>query len=117
VSPVSPKSFQVSLADRGDSVVISVQGEVDTATAPQMGQALDAQLARRRRIVLDLSAVEFMDLHGLAVLMRANRRTRVDGGSFALERPAPCVIRLLELVRLDGEFAIVEDGAGPPDAA
>ena len=98
-------------------MVVRVQGEVDTATAPRMGQAIDAQLSRRRRVVLDLSEVEFMDLHGLAVLMRASRRTRVEGGSFALERPAPCVIRLLELVRVDGEIRILPDDTGPPEAA
>jgi anti-sigma B factor antagonist len=107
----------VSLDDRGSAVVVRVQGEVDAATAPRMGQAVDAQLARRRPVVLDLSEVEFMDLHGLAVLMRASRRTRAEGGSFALERPAPCVIRLLELVRLDGEIRILPDGSGPLEAA
>jgi anti-sigma B factor antagonist len=107
----------VSLEDHGSAVVVRVQGEVDAATAPRMGQAIDAQLARRRTIVLDLSEVEFMDLHGLAVLMRASRRTRVDGGSFALERPAACVIRLLELVRVDAEIRILPDAAGPPEAA
>jgi anti-anti-sigma factor len=114
---VSPKSFQVSLDDRGSVVVVRVRGEVDTATAPQMGQAIDAQLARRRRVVLDLSEVEFMDLHGLAVLMRASRRTRVEGGSFAVDRPAPCVLRLFELVRMDGEIRIVSDDNRPPEAA
>lgn len=114
---MSPKSFQVSLDDRGSVVVVRVRGEVDTATAPQMGQAIDAQLARRRRVVLDLSEVEFMDLHGLAVLMRASRRTRVEGGSFAVERPAPCVLRLFELVRMDGEIRIVSDDNRPPEAA
>jgi anti-anti-sigma factor len=114
---VSPKSFQVSLDDRGSVVVVRVRGEVDTATAPQMGQAIDAQLSRRRRVVLDLSEVEFMDLHGLAVLLRASRRTRAEGGSFALERPAPCVIRLLELVRVDGEILILPNHTGPPEAA
>ena len=114
---MSPKSFQVSLDDRGSVVVVRVRGEVDTATAPQMGQAIDAQLARRRRVVLDLSEVEFMDLHGLAVLMRASRRTRVEGGSFAVDRPAPCVLRLFELVRLDGEIRIVSDDTRPPEAA
>jgi anti-anti-sigma factor len=98
-------------------VVVRVQGEVDAATAPRMGQTVDAQLARRRRVVLNLSEVEFMDLHGLAVLMRASRRARVDGGSFAVERPAPCVIRLFELVRLDDEIPIISDGDGPPAAA
>jgi anti-anti-sigma factor len=107
----------VSLDDHGSVMVVRVQGEVDAATAPRMGQAIDAQLARRRPIVLDLSEVEFMDLHGLAVLMRASRRTRVEGGSFVLERPAPCVLRLLELVRVDGEIRILPDSAGPPEAA
>jgi anti-anti-sigma factor len=114
---VSPKSFQVSLDDRGSVVVGRVRGEVDTATAPQMGQAIDAQVARGRRVVLDLSEVEFMDLHGLAVLMRASRRTRVEGGSFAVDRPAPCVLRLFELVRMDGEIRIVSDDNRPPEAA
>jgi anti-sigma B factor antagonist len=107
----------VSLAERGSSVVIRVRGEVDTATAPQMGQAIDAQMERRRRVVLDLSEVEFMDLHGLAVLMRASRRARTDGGSFAVERPSPVVVRLFELVRLDGEIRILPDGSPPPAAA
>ena len=98
-------------------VVVRVQGEVDAATAPRMGELIDAQLTRRRSIVLDLSEVEFMDLHGLAVVMRASRRTRIDGGSFALERPAPCVIRLLELVRVDGEIRILPDAGGSPEAA
>jgi anti-anti-sigma factor len=114
---VSPKPFQVSLDDHGSVVVVRVRGEVDTATAPQMGHAIDAQMARRRRVVLNLSEVEFMDLHGLAVLMRASRRARVDGASFAVERPAPCVMRLFELVRLDGEIRIIPDDTGPPEAA
>ena len=107
----------MSLADRGSSVVIRVRGEVDTATAPQMGQAIDAQMERRRRIILDLSEVEFMDLHGLAVLMRASRRARSEGGSFAVERPSPVVARLFELVRLDGEIRILPGGSHPPAAA
>jgi hypothetical protein len=51
------------------------------------------------------------------VLLRASRRTRAEGGSFALQRPAPCVIRLLELVRVDGEILILPDHTGPPEAA
>lgn len=114
---VSPKPFQVSLENHGSVVVVRVQGEVDTATAPHMAQAIDAQLARRRRTVLNLSEVDFMDLHGLAVLMRASRRVRAEGGSFAVERPAPCVARLFELVRLDGEIRILPDDTGPLEAA
>ena len=95
-------------------VVVRVQGEVDTATAPRMADVLDTQLASERRVVLDLSGVEFMDLHGLAVLMRASRRERAR---FAVARPAPCVLRLLELIHSDGEVPILPDGTDPRDAA
>jgi anti-anti-sigma factor len=114
VSRVSPKPFQVSLDDHGGVVVLRVQGEVDTATAPRMAQVLDAQLATNRQLVLDLSEVDFMDLHGLAVLMRAARR---DRARFVVARPAPCVRRLFELIHADGEVPILPDGTDPVAAA
>jgi anti-sigma B factor antagonist len=117
VSRASPQPFRVSVDDRERVVIVHVQGEVDAATAPEMGEVVDAQLAGGRRTVLDLSKVEFMDLHGLAVLLRASRRARADGGSFALERPARCVVRLLELVHVDGQIRILPDGTDPLEAA
>ena len=94
-------------------VVVRVQGEVDAATAPRMAEVLDVQLASERWVVLDLSSVDFMDLHGLAVLMRASRRR----AHFSVARPAPCVLRLLELIHADGEVPILPDGTDPLDAA
>ena len=95
-------------------VLVRVQGEVDTATAPRMAEVLDMQLASERRVVLDLSSVEFMDLHGLAVLMRAARR---DRARFSVAQPSACVLRLLDLIHADGEVPILPDGSDPLDAA
>ena len=114
VSPVPPKPFQVSLEDHGRVVVVRVQGEMDTATAPRMGEVVDAQLAMERQVVLDLSSVDFMDLHGLAVIMRTARRDRTR---FKVARPAACVLRLLELIHADGEVPILADRTDPLDAA
>jgi anti-anti-sigma factor len=109
--------FRVSLDDLGRVVVVRVQGEVDAATAPHMGETVDRLLGDGRRVVLDLDKVEFMDLHGLAVLMRATRRTSQDRSAFAIARPAACVTRLFELVKLDGQVRILPDGSEPLDAA
>ena len=94
-----------------------VQGEVDAATASLMGEAVNRQLRRRRRVVLDLHDVDFMDLHGLAVLIRATRQARTEGGSFSIARPAECVRRLVALVHAEGDIKIVPDGSDPLDAA
>jgi anti-anti-sigma factor len=98
-------------------VVVRVQGEVDAATAPHMAEAVDRLLGDGRRVVLDLRDVEFMDLHGLAVLMRASRRTSGNRNAFAIARPAACVTRLFELVKLDGQISVLPDGSEPLDAA
>ena|SRR5829696_7839276 len=94
--------------------VLRVQGEVDTATAPRMAEVLDTQLASECRVVLDLSSVEFMDLHGLAVLMRAARR---DRARFGVAQPSACVVRVLDLIHADGEVPILPDGTDPLGAA
>jgi anti-anti-sigma factor len=107
----------VTVDDLGRVMVVRVQGEVDVATAPRMGETLNRLLGRGERVVLDLRHVDFMDLHGLAVLMRATRRARADGGSFAIARPAACVRRLVELVHAEGDIRILPDGTDPLDAA
>jgi anti-sigma B factor antagonist len=114
---VRPHPFDVSVDDLGRVAVVRVQGEVDAATAPRMGEAVSRLLADGQRIVLDLQNVDFMDLHGLAVVIRATRRARTEGGSFAIARPAPCVRRLVALVHAEGEVRILPDGTDPLHAA
>jgi anti-anti-sigma factor len=82
-----------------------------------MGETVNRLFARNKRVVLDLRNVDFMDLHGLAVMIRATRRARSDGGSFAIAQPAPCVRRLVELVHAEGEVRILPDGTDPLHAA
>jgi anti-anti-sigma factor len=114
---VRPHPFDVSVDDLGRVKVVRVQGEVDAATAPRVGETVNRLLSKRQRVVLDLRHVDFMDLHGLAVMMRATRRVRAEGGSFAIARPAPCVRRLIELVHAEGEVRILPDGSDPLSAA
>jgi anti-sigma B factor antagonist len=107
----------VSVDDLDRVKVVRVQGEVDAATAPRMGETVNRLLGKGERVVLDLRHVDFMDLHGLAVMIRATRRVRHAGGSFAIARPAPCVWRLIELVHAETDLRILPDGADPLDAA
>ena len=98
-------------------MVVRVQGEVDAATAPRMGETVNRLLGRGQRVVLDLQHVDFMDLHGLAVIIRATRRARSDGSSFAIARPSMSVRRLISLVHAEDELRILPDGSDPLTAA
>jgi anti-sigma B factor antagonist len=114
---VRPHPFEVSVDDLGRVTVVRVQGEVDAATAPRVGEAVNRLLGRKKRVVLDLRDVDFMDLHGLGVLLRATRRARGDGGSIAIARPSSAVRRLIELVHAENELRVLADGTDPRDAA
>ena len=114
---VRPHPFDVSVEDRDRVSVVRVQGEVDAATAPRVGETVTPLLAGGNRVVLDLRDVDFMDLHGLAVIIRATRQARSDGGSFAISRPAPCVERLVALVHAEGDVRILPDATDPLHAA
>lgn len=64
----------------GDSVIVAVAGEIDLSTADQLDAAIrEAEDTETNRIVVDLSALYFVDSTGLSVLLDAIKRSRRDG--------------------------------------
>jgi anti-anti-sigma factor len=114
---VRPHPFDVTVDDLGRVMVVRVQGEVDAATAPRMGETVNRLLGRNHRVVLDLQHVDFMDLHGLGVMIRATRQARANSASFTIARPSMVVRRLVELVHAEDELRILPDGTDPRSAA
>ena len=77
---------------------IRVEGELDLATAEQ----LERELARVESsdalsIVLDLSALEFIDSTGVRLILQADARSRADSQRLALLRGPRAVQRVFEL--------------------
>jgi anti-anti-sigma factor len=90
-----------------DRAVVTVGGEVDLETAPQLGDhALTALQDVSPHVVLDLTDVTFMDSTGLKVLLSIQRRADLAGGSFALVGVGRTVAKVLALTGLDQTFAI-----------
>ena len=66
---------------QGGYAVITVAGEVDIATAPQLGHHLAALAGSGRPVIADLDQVRFIDAAGLRVLAAAARQAAAAGGS------------------------------------
>jgi anti-sigma B factor antagonist len=76
-----------------DDVVVAL-GEIDLAGAPRLGDALSDLIERgSRTVVLDLSAVEFLDSRGIRVIVQAHKQLERLGGTLVVphlrRRPAP----------------------------
>jgi anti-anti-sigma factor len=76
--------LRISLEPHGDSVVVSVVGELDVVSKQRFDDCLSEAAEQGDRVVLDLSRVDFMDTTALAVIVGHWRRLVAEGGTFRL---------------------------------
>lgn len=100
--------IEIDTTGAGDPLIV-LSGEVDLAGAADIWTALEPVLDGAGRVVVDLSAVKFMDSTGLSVLVRAHRRLMHNGGQLVVRHPSEMAARLLDVTGLDGLF-----GTEPP---
>ena len=98
---------------RPDAVVVAVEGEVDTLTAPRLesdlGEALQAATTNAGTVVADLTGVTFLSSSGLAVLIQAARRAAATGVPLRLVAVTRAVTRPLAVTGADVLFDIHAD--------
>ena len=83
-------------------MVLTVGGEVDLNTAPQLKERIGSLIEQgHHRILVDLEGVEFMDSTGLSALVSGVTRTGQANGELAVVCTRPQVLRLLALTGLD----------------
>jgi anti-anti-sigma factor len=100
------RSFEIAFESENGATVLSVSGEIDMATAPQLERALVAAEQESRGLVLDLRGVGFLDSTALHVLLRASERLNERGRQlYVVCGPGP-VKRLFELTVLTATFRI-----------
>jgi anti-sigma B factor antagonist len=87
--------------------VLSVQGEIDVATAPQLRERLvEAIGAGHTHVVLDLSEVGFLDSTGLGVIVGCLKRARANDGEIVLVTEQRSILKVLEITGLNSVFRI-----------
>ena len=90
--------------------VLTVDGELEIATAPRMLAALNEALADMAvPLIVDLSRVVFMDSTGLALLMNARRRARRRGQGFAIVCPGGPISRVFEIADMVESLRVCPD--------
>jgi anti-sigma B factor antagonist len=94
-----PDALAVHESDVDGVRLLEVFGELDLATAPHLCALLDAaRIQRVRRLVVDLTGVDFCDSTGLRALMGASTELRVGGGRLAVAvLPDSTVARLFDV--------------------
>jgi anti-sigma B factor antagonist len=81
---VQVAELRLSSERRGDLLIVAVGGELDIVTSRQLDEYLTRGRREHRRIVLDLTAVDFMDTSSLAVIVGHWKRLQAAGGTLVL---------------------------------
>ncbi len=96
----------------GDAaVVVTVSGEVDAYSAPTLRLDLRRVVEEdgANVLVIDLSAVTFLDSSGLGAIVGALRRLSERGGQLRIVEPRSSARRIFELTRLDTVLELYAD--------
>jgi stage II sporulation protein AA (anti-sigma F factor antagonist) len=98
--------LMVVMERRSDAVVLTLHGRLDIASERCFELALGRARAEGcRRLVIDLSALEFIDYRGLQALLRARRDSLASGHGLSLLRGPAAVQRLFEVTGLVRMFS------------
>ncbi|MGO8959480.1 MAG: STAS domain-containing protein [Streptosporangiaceae bacterium] len=74
----------LSSESRGDSMVVTVRGDLDIVTSPQLDDVLSQVKDSHDRIIIDLSGVDFLDTSALAVIVGHWKEVGAAGGMLGL---------------------------------
>jgi anti-sigma B factor antagonist len=89
--------------------VVSLRGEVDAMTAPRLGGRLFGLADEgKRRVVVDLGDVTFMDSTGIGVLLNALRHFTARHGQLVLVCPTERIMRPFQIAGLAGHLTIFD---------
>jgi anti-sigma B factor antagonist len=90
--------------------ILALEGEIDLHRSPQVKETLEPLIEKKLPCVLiDLSAVSYIDSSGLAVLIETMQRISSYGGKFGLFGLREAVRGIFEIARLDQVFKIFPD--------
>jgi anti-sigma B factor antagonist len=100
-----------TISTRGNLQVLTLSGEVDMHSSPAVRKVILGMVKAGSPVVVDLSAVKYMDSSGVATLVEGLQNARKLGQEFVLAAPTGSVLGVIKLARLDKVFRIVASAA------
>ncbi|MEQ1515700.1 MAG: STAS domain-containing protein [Usitatibacteraceae bacterium] len=106
-----------TVTTQGKLQILVLSGEVDMHSSPAVRKAMLELIKLGAPIVVDLSAVKYMDSSGVATLVEGLQNAKKVGQAFVLAAPTGSVLGVIKLARLDKVFRIVASVAECGDLA
>ena len=104
--------LEVQTSERDGLVHVALSGELDLSTVAKVEDELRRVESREPRVVvLDLSALTFLDSTGLRCVVTTSERAREQDRRLVVVRGPEQVQRVFAITRLDERLEIVDDAS------
>ena len=83
----------------GETLTVRIKGEIDHHNAVRIRQSIDTEIysARPKKVIFNLSGVDFMDSSGLGLILGRFASVRDVGGELVVMNPNKNVMKILKL--------------------
>lgn len=92
------RTMEIAAAGPG---ALRLSGEIDVSNAPSLASALRITAGGRAAVLLDLDALEFIDVAGMRAIQRIARELSSRGGELIVVSPRPLVNRMIAIMGMD----------------
>ena len=88
--------MNINKKPEGEKLTVSIEGRLDTTTAPELENELKASYDGVKELVLDLSTLEYISSAGLRVLLSAQKAMNKQG-SMVVTGANPDIMEIFEV--------------------
>ena len=102
--------MQLDFSSDQDTVAVALKGRITHATLDIGNDPLAAHNpdVYKRRVLFDLSGVDYVDSSGVSWLLTCHKRSREAGGKLILHSITPLVLQVIRVLKLDQVFCIAD---------
>lgn len=91
---------------QGDTAIVSLTGDIDMHTSPDARKQILNCITDKHSVLVDLSAVTYIDSSGIASLVEGLQAAKTAGLTFALVGASAPTMNVLKLARLEQVFTL-----------
>ena len=98
--------MQFPVQEKQGFLVIALSGDIDMNQSPHARKAILSCLKKKKNVLVDLSAVAYIDSSGIASLVEGFQYARTSHLEFGLLGVSDAAMNILKLARLDQVFQV-----------
>lgn len=104
-------ALTISHEDLPAAALVRLSGEVGLDTTDALRDALDVIIHQRRNIILECSALRYIDSAGFHVLFRARQELKRCGCQIVIAAPSPRLDHALKIINIEKHIRCVRSVA------